>query len=163
MVKKEGYVIDHINQIKYDNRKSNLRYATKSQNYINTKYKIRGVYMNKNKKWYARIKVNGAVINLGTYQTREEAVSARQQAEIKYFKDFSPSLNPIPNIQNLEELLKAVGSKKPLNKNGKISEDGWSSYKKLRKILKFLDDQNVIEFNEDKFDDWIDDVNNSDI
>lgn len=66
-------------------------------------------------------------------------------------------------INNLEELLKAVGSKKPLNKNGKISEDGWNGYRQLRKILKFLDEQNVVEFNEDKLDDWIDDANNSDV
>lgn len=71
--------------------------------------------------------------------------------------------DPTMDAGNLEELLKAVGSKKPLNKNGKISEDGWDGYRQLRKILKFLDDQNIIEFNEDKLDDWIDDVNNSDI
>lgn len=71
--------------------------------------------------------------------------------------------DPTMDVGNLEELLKAVGSKKPLNKNGKISEDGWNGYRQLRKILKFLDNQNVIEFNEDKLDDWIDDVNNSDI
>lgn len=119
--------------------------------------------MRPNEKWYARITVNGKRINLGTYETKEEAISARQQAEIKYFKDFSPSSKSISNIENLEELLKAVGSKNPLTQKGKISEDGWNGYKQLRKILKFLNNQNVIEFNEDKLDNWIDDVNNSDI
>lgn len=90
MGKRDGFVIDHINQIRHDNRKSNLRYATKSQNRINTKYKIKGAYMSKNKKWYARIRVNGKDINLGSYKTKEEAILARQQAEIKYFGEFSP-------------------------------------------------------------------------
>ena len=67
------------------------------------------------------------------------------------------------DIENLEELLKAVGSKNPLTQKGKISEDGWNSYEQLRKILKFLNNQNVIKFNEDRLDNWIDDVNNSDI
>ena len=89
MGKKDGFVIDHINQKKNDNRKSNLRYATKSQNGINTKKKIKGVYKDK-KRWYARITVNKEVIKLGSYKTKEEAVLARQQAEIKYFGEFSP-------------------------------------------------------------------------
>lgn len=41
MGKRDGFVIDHINRKKNDNRKSNLRYATKSQNSINTKKKIK--------------------------------------------------------------------------------------------------------------------------
>jgi len=61
-------------------------------------------------------------------------------------------------ITNLEELLQALGSKKPLNKNGKISKSGWNGYEQLRKILKFLEDQNIIEFNEDKLDNWINEV-----
>lgn len=89
MGKRDGFVIDHINQKKNDNRKSNLRYATKSQNSINTKKKIKGVYKGK-KRWYARITVNKEVIELGYYDTKEEAIFARQQAEIKYFGEFSP-------------------------------------------------------------------------
>lgn len=89
MGKKDGFVIDHINQKKNDNRKSNLRYATKSQNGINTKKKIKGVYKGK-KRWYARITVNKEIIELGSYKTKEEAMIARQQAEIKYFGEFSP-------------------------------------------------------------------------
>lgn len=89
MGKKDGFVIDHINQNKNDNRKSNLRYATKSQNGINTKKKMKGVYKGK-KQWYARITVNKEVIELGYYKTKEEAILARQQAEIKYFGEFSP-------------------------------------------------------------------------
>lgn len=89
MGKRDGFVIDHINQKKNDNRKSNLRYATKSQNRINTKKKIKGVYKGK-KRWYARITVNNETIELGYYDTKEEAIFARQQAEIKYFGEFSP-------------------------------------------------------------------------
>lgn len=40
-----------------------------------------------NGKWYARIKVNGRTLHIGTYETKEDAIRARRNAEIKYWKD----------------------------------------------------------------------------
>ncbi len=40
-----------------------------------------------NGKWYARIKVNRRDIHLGTYDTKEEAIAARKDAEIKYWRN----------------------------------------------------------------------------
>ena len=40
-------------------------------------------------RWRSRIMVNGAMINLGSYENKEEAINARRQAEIKYWSDIS--------------------------------------------------------------------------
>jgi len=44
----------------------------------------RGVYLN-NKKWIARIQVNGERINLGTFDSIAKAKRARKAAELKYW------------------------------------------------------------------------------
>jgi len=86
-----GYIVDHINRNKRDNRRENLRLANKSLNAFNSKiYKnnksgVTGVYFRKNtKKWTAEIKVNYRKICLGCYETKEEAINARKKAEQKY-------------------------------------------------------------------------------
>lgn len=82
--------IDHINGIKNDNRFSNLREATRSENCQN---KIKqsnntsgytGVSWHKaTQKWSANIKLNGKQTYLGVYDTPEEAhqvyLKTRQQ------------------------------------------------------------------------------------
>ena len=89
--------IDHHNRIKTDNRIINLREADNSQNGKNLSLKINntsghsGVSWDKsNKKWRASIKVNYKQIYLGRYDTIEEAIEARKQAEIKYFGEWRP-------------------------------------------------------------------------
>lgn len=88
--------IDHVNQKKEDNRKSNLRICTKSQNAINKKVNKNNksgytgvIYIQRIKKWHSYITVNKKGINLGYYDSLEEAIAARQKAEITYFKDFA--------------------------------------------------------------------------
>lgn len=72
------YEVDHINMNGLDNRKCNLRLATKSQQRINqykqqgTTSKYRGVCRARNK-WVAGIKVNGSRYRLGTFDSEEEA------------------------------------------------------------------------------------------
>lgn len=87
--------IDHINRVRNDNRISNLREATPSQNNINAaqrrnnKHGVRGVYFNtKTNKWYAQITINSQVIHLGLHKTQQEAKNARHEAELKYFGEF---------------------------------------------------------------------------
>ena len=88
---KEGYIVDHINRNKLDNRKSNLRYATKKVNAINRSISSKntsgciGVSIKKNGKYVAHIGC-GKKISLGTYSSFEQAKKARQEAEDKYFK-----------------------------------------------------------------------------
>lgn len=91
----ENKFIDHINHNKLDNRKHNLRIVTKQQNAFNMKkpstntsgYKGVGFHKQRNK-WRARIMVDNKDISLGLYDTIEEAIKARKEAEIKYFGEY---------------------------------------------------------------------------
>ena len=92
-----GKNYDHINRNPLDNRKSNLRIATHSENMKNRKkFKnntsgITGVYFNKNKsKWEAHISNNGKVTYLGSFNNKDEAINARLSAELEYYGEFAP-------------------------------------------------------------------------
>lgn len=77
--------VDHINHNTLDNRKCNLRIVNKSQNAMNTNFK--GVTQTLNGKYYAHIKINQKMINLGTYIEEAEAYFARWYAEKILFKE----------------------------------------------------------------------------
>lgn len=87
-----GYVIDHINRNKLDNRRENLRYATYSVNRINSNKRSdntsgrTGVYKAKNGKWIALISVNHKLKSLGYYQDINDAIKARINAEKQYYQ-----------------------------------------------------------------------------
>lgn len=75
-----GLVIDHANGNGLDNRRENLRAATKSQNAANSKKrsllsKYKGVCKN-GPGWQATICHKGKNIYLGTYKTQEQAAIA---------------------------------------------------------------------------------------
>lgn len=93
--KKEKIDIDHINHDRLDNRKSNLRFATRTQNSQNRSLQsnnnsgVPGIYWHKqHKKWQALIVVNGERIDLGRYENLEDAKNIRKEAEIKYFGEW---------------------------------------------------------------------------
>ena len=76
----EGKEVDHINGDKLDNRKSNLRICTRSENAKNRRISknntsgFKGVHWHKgNKKWFAEICSNGKRIYGRGYNTKEEA------------------------------------------------------------------------------------------
>lgn len=78
----EGFC-DHINGNKLDNRRENLRPATKAQNaYNQSKNKsnnsgFKGVHWEELRgKWRARIKIEGRNKHLGYFDTKEEAAAA---------------------------------------------------------------------------------------
>lgn len=89
--------VDHKHgcETRFDNRKSNLRLATVQQNnlnrktYTNNKLGVRGVSRAKNGKYVAHIGFNYKKIHLGTFDTLEEAIIARKDAENKYFGEWS--------------------------------------------------------------------------
>lgn len=79
--------IDHINGDRSDNRISNLRAATNSQNSMNRSCHsnsltgIKGVTWDKQrKKWMARLNKGGKFINLGRFETSDEAKMAYDAA-----------------------------------------------------------------------------------
>ena len=107
MEPQKGNVIDHMNRNKLDNRRENLRECTKLENdrnkiqEVNKSPIFRGVRLTENgKKYRTRIKVMDKEINLGTYETKEEAINARLEAEKRYYGEFAASNAPDNNIYN---------------------------------------------------------------
>lgn len=91
----EGNIIDHINHLKFDNRKCNLRECGMSQNAMNKKNTNKssgytGVSWQDNMNaWRARIKYNNKEFTLGYFDSIENAIKIRKEAEEKYFGEFS--------------------------------------------------------------------------
>jgi hypothetical protein len=91
-----GMFVDHINQDRLDNRRNNLRIATKSQNGMNryaqsnntTGYKGVG-FMPQNGKYRARIKINGQEFHIGLYATAELAAHAYDRAAVMLHGNFA--------------------------------------------------------------------------
>lgn len=88
--------VDHINGVRHDNRKSNLRIVTLEQNNLNHRTfstntsGCTGVVWVKNRsRWFARIEYKKKVYGLGFYRNFEDAVKARKEAEEKYYGEFS--------------------------------------------------------------------------
>jgi hypothetical protein len=83
--------IDHINGMKGDNRIVNLRdvdSVTNSRNmpkYSNNTSGQSGVgWHSRDKVWSAFINGSENRVNLGSFETKQEAIDARRQAEIEY-------------------------------------------------------------------------------
>lgn len=91
-------IVDHKNRNTLDNRKQNLRNATKSQNCQNHNLRtdsttgISGVnWHKKSNKWQVRINdKNNKRISLGIYSDFNEAVKVRLKAEKKYYGEYAP-------------------------------------------------------------------------
>ena len=98
MQTEDGYMPDHIHgkKSRNDNRKSNLRPVTKSQNQMNMDLKsnnrsgVTGVYWDSvHDRWIATIQENKQRHFLGAFNDFDDAVQARKEAEKKYFGEYS--------------------------------------------------------------------------
>jgi hypothetical protein len=81
-------IVDHINRNGLDNRRSNLRYVTHSQNmwnrskHVNNTSGFVGVTLRKvTEKWEASIQAHGKRKHLGEFNTPEEASTVYQAAK----------------------------------------------------------------------------------
>ena len=87
-------VVDHINHNRLDNRKSNLRICTHQQNMMNSGKRqsntgYTGVYwFDVTGKYVVKIGLNKKSIHIGYFDTLEQAIEARKQAEIDLFGDY---------------------------------------------------------------------------
>lgn len=93
---KKGYMVDHINGNRLDNRRNNLRLVTKSQNMMNrglqknSKSGYMGVsWHKKTKSWRAYIKKDRKQIYLGLYDTKIQAAKAYNEAAKEYHGEFA--------------------------------------------------------------------------
>lgn len=91
----KNYDVDHINHNTRDNRKSNLRIVTRTQNNMNRSIQsnntsgVTGVrFEDRIQRWVAKITFNKHTINLGCFINFDDAVNARKEAEIKYFGEY---------------------------------------------------------------------------
>jgi hypothetical protein len=76
----ESEVIDHINRNPVDNTRINLRYATKSQNRINSPFADSGsISARLNGSFIVQLRRKGKWYYGGFYWTREEAETARDR------------------------------------------------------------------------------------
>ena len=99
----ERMFTDHINNIKLDNRRSNLRICSKAENCRHRK-KQKGSFIYKGVSWYGRthkwkaqIKYNNIKITLGYFKTEIGAAKAYNEAALKYHREFA-------TINDLKEL-----------------------------------------------------------
>ena len=81
-------ILDHINRDRCDNRITNLRVATVSENAHNANLRKdntsghRGVgWHKKQNAWQVRIRVNGKHVWLGVFEDINDAIAARDEAE----------------------------------------------------------------------------------
>lgn len=94
-----GTLIDHINHNTLDNRKSNLRPCTHSQNAMNqrganrdNRSGHRGICRNSTgKKWQVAVKHNGKSIHIGYFSNKQDAIDAYAEANKKYYGEFGGS------------------------------------------------------------------------
>jgi len=92
---RDGKQVDHINGDSLDNRRSNLRIATHSQNQMNRKLQSnsvsghRGVsFCKQTGLWKARFVINQKEVWIGRFATIEEAVAAVKNAHISAYGEF---------------------------------------------------------------------------
>lgn len=85
-------MIDHKNNVPSDNRITNLRPATYSQNnhrkFIHNPTGFRGIRF-RNGFYEAHIRINGVITRLGKFNTAEEASGAYEQASKEHYGEFA--------------------------------------------------------------------------
>jgi hypothetical protein len=91
-----GHVVDHINHNGLDNRRANLRPASRAQNNRyskkrkNTRSKYKGVsFYSREKQFVAKITTDGNTVTLGYFNDEVLAAKAYDKAARTYHKEFA--------------------------------------------------------------------------
>ncbi len=89
----DGLMTDHINHNRLDNRRSNLRSCTRSENVCNAKFISnsghKGIHLTKNGTYQTKVQKDGVVHYLGTFKTVKEAKNARKEAVMRLHGEFA--------------------------------------------------------------------------
>ena len=131
----DGLVIDHINHNTLDNRKHNLRICTESDNSKNKSLPsnntsgVVGISFNKKyNKYETYITINYKRKSLGLYDSIEDAIKTRKDAEEKYFGEYSYD-------NSMELAMKNNRKDKNMNKELRISLNEFSKIQKFNNII----------------------------
>jgi hypothetical protein len=138
---RKGYIADHINRNKRDNRSCNLREVHNSLNNHNQKRHdgLKGIRQRKtNGKWVASITSAYGSRNIGTYYAKEDAAKAYDLAAIEiYGKDANTNFPienyKIPENRLIDSLTPSVPIKKDIYKKCKECEKSISRFVDLCK------------------------------
>lgn len=101
----KGQVVDHINGDSLDNRRSNLRIASNQQNSWNRRPRADSGFLGVRKsgdQWMAAIYPNLTPISLGSYETKELAAAAYNEASAIIYGEFA-NLNDVEKVDGILE------------------------------------------------------------
>ncbi|MED1863384.1 HNH endonuclease [Fictibacillus nanhaiensis] len=154
----EGLVIDHINRIRHDNRKENLRICTIAQNAMNigknenlgTASKYKGVnFREETKCWRSKVRVYKTTIEAGNFTNEDAAANAYNYYAKLYGGEFA-SLNDVPYMPR-SEWEKYKTSRKKAKITSKYRGVGWNIIrKKWRAYVGYKNKQYDVGFFEDE-------------
>lgn len=90
--------VDHINGIRWDNRRANLRLVSRKQNLMNRfpnkdrDLQVKNVYKHKSGRYRVKMKIEGKTKHFGYYSDLEEAKKVAMQAQQKYHGEYARNL-----------------------------------------------------------------------
>ena len=90
-----GLDVDHIDGDGLNNRRSNLRACTHTENGRNRKLSknntsgLKGVNAREAGKWQAMIKTSGRILHLGVFDSKMEAAKAYDAAALRLYGEFA--------------------------------------------------------------------------
>jgi DNA polymerase elongation subunit (family B) len=160
----KNHTIDHVNTITLDNRKSNLRFATKteqSQNRENFKYNksgVKGVYKHKSGKWVADYPSTHYRHECKYFDTKEEAIEERKKQEKRMRRELQQKRNEF--IEELRLLLIDDQRNRDLKEQSKTdykvwTDEGWKQinrvirHKTNKKLFRIITRTSVVDVTED--------------
>lgn len=106
--------VDHIDGNGLNCRKSNLRVCTHAQNQYNytkcakrTTSKFKGVHIDRDDgRWISRIKFKGKSINIGVFDTQEQAAHEYDKAAVSYFGKYAKLNFPMVGLSYTRQLFR---------------------------------------------------------
>jgi hypothetical protein len=154
---KKGDIVDHIDTDKCNNFRSNLRFATRTENNRNVKKKrtdrstsqYKGVSYGKhlNKKWKSVITVDHEIKHIGCFETEIEAAVAYDVNAIHYYGEYANTNFPIDRYDDFAKYRHYLWRKKKKSSQYRyVTYDKrsgkWLAYSPtMKRHLKYFDNE----------------------